>query len=337
MAWQSKLLRWYRKNRRDLPWRRTKDPYRIWVSEVMLQQTTVETVIPYYERFLKRFPNIGALARANEQEVLRLWSGLGYYSRARNLHKAAKDLTPRKGERSDLDLPRTAAELQKLPGIGRTTAGAIASIAFGKRVPVLDGNVIRVLSRLFAIRADPRTTKGREFFWRKAEEILPENDLGDYNQSLMELGATVCWPAGPDCGSCPVASDCLARREGRPESYPRGKKKANYHAVLLSAALVQRDGKFLMVRRSDHGLLKGLWEFPMVEGGVPLLRRRLGIEPVCSLPPVRHSVLNRRLTITPYLCHLNGTNRRPPGRWFFRHEIGRLPTSSMNLKILKRL
>lgn len=348
----------------------------------MLQQTTVETVIPYYERFLKRFPDVRSLAAAEEEEVLRYWSGLGYYSRARNLLKAAKAIIKRGEEyrrggseeptrpladrRHDAyddstvererasgrnrerrvsrqvtknrpaDIPLTAAEWQQLPGIGRYTAGAIASIAFGERVPVVDGNVIRVLSRLFAIKTDPQSTRGRKVFWSKAEEILTVEDCGGFNQALMELGATVCTPTAPDCRVCPLAGCCDARQEGRPEFYPQGKRKVSYRDVRLAAAIVRKNGKLLMVRRPDHGLLKGMWEFPMVEGDVNHLARRFAVTPVRALSPVRHSVLNRRLVITPYLCRPK-SNLLADGRvrWVPICEMDRLPTSSMNRKLLQ--
>lgn len=326
---QTSLLRWYRKNKRDLPWRRTKDPYRIWVSEVMLQQTTVEAVIPYYERFLKRFPNVGTLARSAEEEVLSLWSGLGYYSRARNLHRAVKGLA------CGL-FPKSAAEWQKLPGIGRYTAGAIASIVFGERAPVLDGNVIRVLSRLFRISADPKSSRGQKIFWRKAGEILPAASCGDFNQALMELGATVCLPESPLCRRCPIRHFCMARKKGEMESFPRGRKKAIYRDVTLSAAVVKKGARVLMVRRPGNGLLGGMWEIPMGEGDIGQLTSRWPVEPVRSFPAVRHTLLNRRLRIQPFLCRLKDrVSPSIPHRWILPSEISRLPSSSMNRKILE--
>lgn len=327
MSWQRRLLRWYLRNRRDLPWRRTKDPYAVWVSEIMLQQTTVEAVIPYYERFLKRFPTIRDLAQAEEEEVLKLWSGLGYYSRARNLHKAAR--------MSDT-VPDTIEGLMKLPGIGRYTAGAIASIAFDVRAPIVDGNVVRVLSRLFAISDDPQSSDGRKNFWKKAEEILPDKDCGDFNQALMELGATLCIPENPACPSCPVKIDCRARKSGSPGDFPKGRKKTVYRDVLMSAAVVQKGGRILFVQRAAKGLLKGMWELPMVEGDQGALKRRWSVEIVRSLPLVRHSVLNRRLKISPFLCTL----KDPPTtsaahRWMPVFDLDEIPTSSMNRKIVR--
>jgi A/G-specific adenine glycosylase len=327
--WTKQLLHWYRRNRRDLPWRRTQDPYAIWISEIMLQQTTVEAVIPYYERFLKRFPTVLDLAKADLEDVLKLWSGLGYYSRARNLHKAA-------GMIRDGAIPDTVEGLQKLPGIGRYTAGAIASIAFGKRAPIVDGNVIRVLSRLFAISEDPKSTVGRKIFWKKAEEVLPHKHCGDFNQALMELGATVCSPENPTCLLCPVTTDCRARKERCPEDFPKPKKKTVYRDVLMSAAVIPRGGRIFFVRRSSQGLLRDFWELPMVEGNVEALRKNWLVEVMRPLPVVRHSVLNRRLKIAPFLCTMTGKRKQvAEARWFPIAEIQNIATSSMNRKILK--
>jgi len=335
MIWQQRLLKWYRKNKRDLPWRRTRDPYAIWVSEIMLQQTTVEAVVPYYERFLKTFPEVASLALASEDDVLRLWSGLGYYSRARNLHKAAKMIMARHAKM----LPDSVGELQTLPGIGRYTAGAIASIAFERRSPIVDGNVVRVLSRLFAIPKDPKSAEGRKVFWKKAEEILPKKSLGDFNQALMELGAVVCSPEKPACLLCPVRESCAAKKAGRPEDFPAGmKNKTTYRSVKMAAAIVVERGKILMRQRPDRGLLKGMWEFPMTEGGAGDLLRTWPLSMIKTLATVRHSVLNKRLRITPILCRLKGKMSGETGiRWIRSRDLGRLPTSSMNHKILKQL
>jgi A/G-specific adenine glycosylase len=329
VTWQSKLLKWYRKNRRDLPWRRTKDPYAIWVSEIMLQQTTVEAVIPFYERFLKRFPTAKALASGSEEEVLRLWSGLGYYSRARNLHKAAGMIAA---------LPGTVEELRKLPGIGRYTAGAIASIAFGKRAPILDGNVVRVLSRVFAIREDPKSSAGQKAFWGMAEQVLPHKHCGDFNQAVMELGATVCSPENPSCLLCPITADCRARKMGRPEEFPNGKKKGEYREIRMAAAVVRKEDKILFVRRPQKGLLRGMWELPMVEGDFRDLGKHWPVGVARALPMVRHSLLNRRLKISPFLCDIREAAPWPCAhRWTPLSEADSLPMSSMNRKILKHL
>lgn len=365
---QQKLLSWYRKNKRDLPWRRTKDPYAIWISEIMLQQTTVEAVIPYYEKFLKKFTDVKALAQASEENVLRLWSGLGYYSRARNLHLAAqmivqscvvKSVMAR--SKSDVAISQifqgdrharlgwlamtsqqqnpiaTVEELQKLPGIGRYTAGAIASIAFDLKAPIVDGNVVRVLSRLFRIGVDPKSSPGQKTFWKKAEDILPDTYVGDFNQALMELGATVCLPESPLCLSCPINSHCKAHEKGVTSKYPTGRKKIQYRDVALTAAVIQKDGKILMVQRPHHGLMKGLWEIPMVEGKIDALTKKWPVEILRAFPTIRHSVLNRRLKIQPLICRLTGELAQKEHRWIRPHEITNLPTSSMNQKILQKI
>jgi len=329
MSWQPHLLKWYGRNKRDLPWRRTKDPYAIWVSEIMLQQTTVEAVIPYYERFLKRFPSVEALAKGPEEDVLTLWSGLGYYSRARNLFKAA-DLLKRGNFPSDVE------GLIKLPGIGRYTAGAISSIAFGKKAPIVDGNVIRVLARLYAIEDDPKSSAGQKIFWKKADEILPDDSLGDFNQALMELGAMVCSPEKPACLLCPVEAFCKARVSNRVADFPRPKKKTEYRDVRMVAAVIKRDEEVLLVQRPGKGLLKGMWELPMGEGDH--LPSGWPVEIVRPLKPVKHSVLNRRLTIYPFLCRLRKKeNFSEKVLWVKPSNINELPTSSMNRKILLHL
>ncbi len=332
-SFQTRLLQWYRRHKRDLPWRRTRDPYAILVSEIMLQQTTVEAVIPYYERFLKRFPDVKTLAQASEDDVLRLWSGLGYYSRARNLLGAAKIICS-----NGLAIPDTAEALQKLPGIGRYTAGAIASIAFDAKAPIVDGNVIRVLSRLFTIGKDPKSSDGQKIFWKKAGDILPGRDCGDFNQALMELGATVCLPELPRCDACPLRLQCRASNTGTVLRYPKRPIRKAAKEVTLSAAVIQEGEKILFVRRPQTGILKGLWEIPMVEGDLVSLAAAFPIEVGKKLSSVRHSVLNRRLKILPVLARL----KKPLAAslhslWVCREEVDRLPTSSMNKKILRSL
>ncbi|MBI3014235.1 MAG: A/G-specific adenine glycosylase, partial [Candidatus Tectomicrobia bacterium] len=211
------LLKWFSCSHRDLPWRRTSDPYRIWIAETMLQQTRIPTALPYYERFVARFPDVAALARAPEQEVLRLWSGLGYYSRARNLHRAAQTVV----EEHQGRMPDSYEAILRLPGIGRYTAGAVLSIAFGLPYPVVDGNVSRVLTRLFRISGDPKCARVSRRLWEKARELLSEKRPGDFNQALMEIGSLICTPTKPRCNSCPLEPWCEARRHGEQEDYPQ--------------------------------------------------------------------------------------------------------------------
>jgi A/G-specific adenine glycosylase len=255
------LLRWYDANRRDLPWRRTRDPYAIWISEAMLQQTRVETVIPYWERFLARFPDVASLARAEQDEINAVWTGLGYYSRARNLKAAAESIVADHAGR----LPDTAEALRTLAGIGRYTAGAVASIAFDREEPLVDGNVVRVFARLEAIHEDSQDRRVVEALWTLADELVRGARPGDLNQALMELGATVCTPKRPACLACPVRKHCRAHATGVAEELPRKAKRTKVRALRAVAVAIDRGGQLLAVRRPETGLMAGLWELP---GGV---------------------------------------------------------------------
>jgi len=256
------LLRWYAREGRTLPWRDIGDPYRILVSEIMLQQTRVSTVLNYYPAFLERFPSIADLATATEEEVLAQWSGLGFYRRARNLHACAREVVSQYGG----EVPRDPALLGALPGIGRYTVGAILSSAHNARLPILDGNVIRVLSRLFCVAGDPATAEVNRRLWTLATEVLPEDRPGDFNQSLMDLGATVCKPVAPHCGRCPLADLCTARGRGVSEEYPHAGRRTKVTFVKRVALFAERaDGSFLLIRRPEGGLLANMWELPSVE------------------------------------------------------------------------
>ncbi|MBI4231581.1 MAG: A/G-specific adenine glycosylase [Planctomycetes bacterium] len=257
-AFARALLIWYGRERRDLPWRWTRAPYRIWVSEIMLQQTRVETVIPYYRRFLRRFPSVRSLARARRQDVLKAWEGLGYYRRAANLHEGAKAVVERHGGR----FPRDAKAIRALPGIGDYTAGAIRSIALGHNAPLVDGNVARVLARLLAIRRPVRDRAVRARLWEVASAILPAGRAGDFNQAMMELGATVCTPRAPACPSCPVRRWCRAERLGTADRVPTRAQARERPVRREPIALVPRRGRILLRKRPDEGLLGGMWEFP---------------------------------------------------------------------------
>ena len=259
------LLAWYRANARDLPWRHTRDPYRVWVSEIMLQQTRVAAVLGYYARFLGAFPSVEALAAAPEDQLMKLWEGLGYYSRARNLQKCARLVTEQYGGRFPADYDALLA----LPGIGEYTAGAIASAAFGLRVPAVDGNVLRVVTRVTDCHDDIMDPKTKKAVRAQVENIMPETaaDIRIFNQATMELGATVCVPNGPPkCGDCPAAEFCLGRLRGTAEVLPVKKPKKARRAEEKTVFVLLRDGKTALCRRPDTGLLAGLWEFPNVEG-----------------------------------------------------------------------
>ena len=261
---QAQLLEWYRREARSLPWREAPSPYRTWLSEIMLQQTRVATVVPYFEAFLARWPTVEDLARAPQEDVLGAWSGLGYYSRARNLHRAAQAVADRGG------FPTTPKELESLPGVGRYTAGAIASIAMGQDAPLVDGNVERVLSRLFRLEDDPRSPGGVRALWLLAEKLLVRGSAGDWNQALMELGALICLPGTPECASCPVTSHCRSHGTDFARSLPnkaRRKKPKKIHGACV--VITREDGAVLLQRRPDTGLLGAMWGPPgpsMTEG-----------------------------------------------------------------------
>lgn len=301
-AFHRDLLRWYRRNRRDLPWRSRKagrDPYRIWVSEIMLQQTRVEVVRDYYRRWLRAFPTIESLARAPYSRVLKLWEGLGYYTRANNLHRAAKRL--RTAGRA---VPTGAEELRKLPGIGRYTAGAIASIAFGERVPVVDGNVARVFARVFGVE---------DKHWAIAEQLLPTENCGDFNQALMELGALVCLPAKPRCEQCPLRTACATRGDSFPVRKPRRMRR-----VTQDVLFVRRNGAILLRQRPRTGLLAGMWELPAGKSSRLLLT-------------LRHTITNHRITLRVFAGEAAG------GRWFSRRQLGRIAMPAAQRRALEQI
>lgn len=311
------LLGWFDRHRRDLPWRRTRDPYRIWVSEVMLQQTQVATVVSYYARFLRRFPTLRSVAAAPRPEVLAAWRGLGYYARARALHRAAQAVADAGG-----DLPGTAAALVRLPGFGRYTAGAVASIAFGERTPVVDGNVARVLARYEAIRGDIRTASVRERLWSLAGEWVPADRPGDFNQALMELGALVCARRGPRCGECPIARGCRARAQGLVDLIPARAPGPRRRRLALALALVRRGRRVLLARRAETGLFGGLWELPATEArGKDALERAatrdLGLRLAVGAPVARveRALTHRDLVLEVRACRVRGGRLRPQGRY----------------------
>ena len=333
------LLAWYRKERRDLPWRRTRDPYAIWVAEIMLQQTRVAVVVPHYLRFLERFPDVRALARAREDDVLAAWSGLGYYRRARALRAAAVEVRERHAGR----VPSDAASLARLPGIGRYTAGAIASQAFGAREPVVDGNVRRVLSRILGLRGKNASDAS---LWRVAERLVEQDDPGDWNQALMELGAVVCAPRAPDCPRCPVRRNCAARKSGDPEAFPERKPAARTRKLRVAVALVSRRGCFLLERPAHGNPLRGTWDLPaIVIDGAANPRARL--EAGLALRGVRchagdevarasHAILDRSLRLEVYACR---PLEDPPSgealRWIRPASLSRVPVSGATQKILR--
>lgn len=346
------LLRWYRVTARDLPWRRDQNPYRVWLSEIMLQQTRVETVIPYFERFLTAFPNVQTLAKADEHDVLRLWAGLGYYSRARNLHAAAK-LIAKNG------FSTTVEGWRELPGVGPYAAGAIASIAFGRRAAAVDGNVKRVLARINMVDGDIRTPTITAIIWRIAEGLVPENVPGDFNQALMELGARICLPRNPRCDECPARRLCGAAVDGRQTDFPVSARKSAAPVVHAVALAMTRADTVLLERRASGGLLGGLWGLPTMEvsGGVvdpqdvPTLttlrdrvRRVTRIEPplATAIADVRHVFTHKDLRLKIYMANdaMRRRQRRalPDGfAWAKSTELDRFALSTLDRKALTAL
>src|SRR5262245_1847062 len=261
-AARRRLLAWFDTHKRPLPWRADRDPYRIWVSEVVLQQTTVAAVVPYFHRFLAALPTVGALAAADEQQVLRLWEGLGYYRRARHLHAAAKRLQDDHGGK----LPDDPAVWVELPGVGRYILGAVLSQAFDRRLPVVEANSLRVLARLFGYRGDPREGEGKAWVWAAAEAVLSRTRAGDFNQALMELGALVCTPTDPDCARCPVAASCVANRDALQAEIPPRKKAKAITEVSEVGVAVRDNGRVLLCRRpADAARWQNMWEVPHAE------------------------------------------------------------------------
>lgn len=310
----AQLLGWFDRSRRALPWREEpRDPYRVWVSEVMLQQTRVDVVIPYFERFVRRFPTLAALAAAPLDDVLALWSGLGYYSRARNLHRAA--------QQAGRSLPRTRDELLELPGFGPYTAAAVASLAFQEDVPLVDGNVERVLSRLFRLT-------GRAAAWSKAAELLPAGRAGAFNEALMELGALVCDPRSPRCGQCPLVRQCAGKDE--PGRFPARKQRAPRPRVEWRAVALRRpDGAVLLARRPAGELFAGLWDLPAPEA----VARLAG--PLSPAGEVRQALTHRDLRVAIFTGAARG--RAPAGmRWVLPAGLGSLGVSSLAAKCLRR-
>lgn len=354
-AFRKQLLAWFRRFRRDLPWRRTRDPYRVWLSEIMLQQTRVAAVVPYYQRFLERFPDLRALAAAPEEEVLRLWSGLGYYRRARNLQKAAQQIVAEHGG----EFPSRLKDVLALRGVGNYTARAVLSIAFEKKHAVVDGNVLRVLGRLGAVRGDLRASLGWQELQDRAKAYLDRKSPGDWNQAMMELGATLCAPKSPQCLLCPVAQFCQARKRGIADLLPEKRKKRATVQIRLAAAVFvdERGGTLLLPppeqrkteRLPDYGpaLASNLWHFPTVSfSGDPVAKlrshlRRLRIQNqdgnsrFVAADRVRHSVTYRSLTVEPFRIFVRNLPRIPGAQRVPLGEVTQLPVSNLTRKVAR--
>ncbi len=346
------LLAWHQAARRDLPWRRDRSPYAVWIAEIMLQQTQTATVIPYYERWMRRFPDLATLAAASLDDVLSAWAGLGYYARARNLHRAAQLVVAQYEGR----LPAERRALLALPGIGRYTAGAILSLAFGQQEPVLDGNVRRVLCRVYDIAADPRSTAVEAQLWALATTLVhaaAAGRAGDLNEALMELGAQICTPGQPDCPACPLVAVCLAHGRGveaaRPTMQPRARPP---HHTVVAGIIQDEAGALLLIRRPLHGLLAGLWGFP---GGVLLadetaedglrrtMRAQIGVEvaPIALLGRIKHAYTHFRITLFAWRCRHTAGVPQPlqcaEVRWVMPDALPALAFPATDARILRLL
>jgi len=345
-----KLLKWYARSKRDLPWRNTKDIYAIWVSEVMLQQTQVNTVIPYYFRFLERFPTVEHLARAEEQEVLKFWEGLGYYSRGRNLHRAAKKvITEHNGK-----IPGEPGEFRKLPGVGPYIMAAALSIAFNIPLPAVDGNVMRVYTRLRGIGDDIRKNTTRDRIFKELQAIIPVEAAGDFNQALMELGSLVCLPKVPKCTACPLGEECTAYNDRAVDRYPFKSPLKGVPEYNVSIGIISKGDRFYIQKRPSEGHLGGLWEFPggkAKEGETPeqaLLREckeelGTGIKIIKKLALVDHAYTHFKIHMSVFICVLTNDEGdvRPPGgvpfQWITAAELEKFPFPKANHKFFSML
>jgi A/G-specific adenine glycosylase len=338
-----RLLAWYSKEGRDLPWRENRDPYRIWLSEIMLQQTTVVAVIPYYERFLQRYPTIEDLAAATLDDVISLWAGLGYYSRARNLHRAAQKVVS-----EYTSFPDTLENLLTLPGIGRSTAGAILSIAFDKPAPILDGNVRRVLVRLFAWQEDPRNSRAEKQLWQWAEALTPNEHPHDYAQAIMDLGATVCVPRTPLCENCPLSELCQAFKQDCAALLPVVRKRVKLPVRRQIALLVQSSGDYLLRQRPTEGFLGGLWEFPVTDVNPDQDYRQVAERlladlsltgQLCDAVAIRHAYSHFKLELTVFRVEIKERTSVAEASeyvWCDEDELKRLPLHGAHKKAYRK-
>jgi A/G-specific adenine glycosylase len=346
--WSEKLLQWFEVHQRAMPWRDNPQPYYVWVSEAMLQQTQVDTVIPYFKRFIQRFPTVQALAQADQQEVLKLWEGLGYYSRARNLHKAAKLVC----EKFNGNLPQTYDGLQEIPGIGPYIAAAIVSIAFGKPVPVVDGNVLRVFARFWGIEDDIRDAKTRVALFDRLTPVIATCDPSNFNQAMMELGALVCSPRTPKCGECPLQKDCVAFATHRSSELPFKSKKAPVPHYDIAVGVVWHDGKILIGRRKETQMLGGLWEFPggklkvgenAEAAAVREVKEETGLD-VCVLKKyciVKHAYTHFKITLHAYACDVLSGIAKPHAtdelKWVHPEALRDYPFPTANKKVIQAI
>lgn len=356
-AMRRKLKSWYKNNGRDLPWRNLADPYRVWISEIMLQQTTVTAVIPYYERFFSRFPDVKALANAEQQDVLALWEGLGYYSRARNLHKASRVVV----ENYHGEFPTSTEKLEALPGIGRYTAGAIASFAMGQSAPIVEANTLRLYSRLLGMTEDPRATSGQKQLWDFAEAILPKKNAGDINQALMDLGSVVCTPKEPDCPHCPLLNFCQAAEMGMQDEIPKPKQKTKITELQDICVAIMDENKVLLRQRQPNERWAGLWDFPRWTSESKLPKLSISLLPSASLEQtildeiqartgytidhgplaeiIKHSVTRYRIELFCFTAKkMSGRKKSSePLEWVPLQELDDRPLSVTGRKFAKKL
>ncbi len=342
-----RLLRWYSAHRRPLPWRappgRRPNPYHVLVSELMLQQTQAATVAPYFTRFLAAFPSVGALAAANPQEVLRLWQGLGYYSRARHLHRSAQIVVQQYGGK----IPDQVDALLELPGVGRYTAGAIASLAYQRPAPILDGNVLRVLCRLDGIADDPRSRHVQERLWARAEQILPTKNVGDFNSALMELGATLCTPRTPKCLNCPVRSHCCAYHQGVQDRIPLPRKRRPTPLHRRRVFCIEDRGRWLIEQRPPRGRWAGMWQFVTIPASdasphapAKIAELSLAIGPLRPLGTLRHALTHRRYEFEVFACRAKTplfSQAKGERRWAALDELADYPLPRPHVKIAQWL
>lgn len=337
-----KLLTWYNLNKRDLPWRRTKDPYKIWISEIMLQQTTVTAVIPYFEKWVMQYPTMEELASATEQDVMSTWEGLGYYSRVRNIHKAAKIMVKEFGGR----VPDDPKLLIKLPGFGPYTVGAVLSIAYGHKEPIIDANIRRIVMRLHNIQGKADTSVDPKILpW--IQQTLPDGKMSDFNQAFMELGALICGKQ-PQCLQCPVREFCIAHEKGVQDEIPEP-EKVIYIELEMVAAVIKKSDKYFIQQRTGKGVLSGLWEFPCVEklkgeSGLMAVKRMLkdmcggNASNISKLAQVRHYYTNHRIKLQPYLCESEWLLKEDKThRWVTRTQINSYPMHSGSVKVVEKL
>jgi A/G-specific adenine glycosylase len=348
-AIKTRLLPWFSASKRKMPWRSNRTPYRVWISELMLQQTRVDQAAPYFRRFVKRFPSLRSLAAASQADVLKMWEGLGYYSRARNLHRAAGIIMEKHGGR----FPRHPDDIRALPGIGDYTAAAIGSLAFNLNLAVVDGNVIRVLSRLYAYGKSTRSSEARKELQQMADQLLIKGDAGNYNEAMMELGATICLPKNPLCDTCPVSVACTAYQSGRPADYPvKSAAKKVPHIVVGAAVVTNRKGEVLIAQRREEDMLGGLWEFPggKQETGESIrqcivreLKEELGINVTVGrfLIKVKHAYSHFTMDMHTYFARIASGRPRPLHcqnyRWIAVSDLRAFPYSNADLKIISEL